>query len=801
MKRALLVFGFLFALGCGETALDAGLEAGEESTVSEVDAATAPFGDESDATPNVPDLENPLFCADCGISDDPCSGWSLDSKTCTCTPTSLIGEPCDDGNGCTEEDTCGESGSCVGAINVICDDGEGCTTDACDPATGCVFEEVSDGSACNDGDTCTLVDSCQNGACVGSEVPCPEDDNPCTVPGGCDDITGDCLFLDVPDGTLCEDGNLCTDEDQCVAGLCVSEVETECFDNNPCTDDGCTPKTGCSYYPNQDFCNDGSLCTSNDQCVQGQCNGTVLACDDGIQCTNDGCNPESGCVHEVVDLPCEDGNPCTLGDSCEEAFCVSGTQKVCNDNNTCTSEYCDLDTGDCQFGYNSKVCDDGNECTGEDTCTFGVCEGLNAVNCSDGNPCTLDTCGIGAGCNNVPTDNVACDDNNVCTTGDTCTAGSCAGTESSETECNDGNVCTTDSCDGATGCIHTPANGVPCDDGNTCTTTDVCNQSICVGGSAPNCDDGNVCTADGCDTEGGCTHTDIAASCDDNNACTTIDVCDGGTCTGGVPPQCDDGNMCTTESCDAAEGCLNLANTAGCDDGDACTLGDECQNTVCTSGAAANCDDGIPCTVDACDGIVGCTSTPDDSLCTSGELCITDTCDPNAGCLSENTPNCCGNGLIEGTEECDDGNPVNGDECSEDCLIEATGGGCFQDWLVGTSCNGVNYGNGCSPQDTGYHFIGVIDGYACWWHHKNQAWNTSSASNFWQLGEHFGATPGIGLCGWCFEKSETPVLSSLNSCDGYFDQNNVGAWGWCAESNANSVGFVCVPDVDNGNCP
>ena len=143
-----------------------------------------------------------------------------------------------------------------------------------------------------------------------------------------DEATGECQMLDVPDGTLCEDGNDCTDEDQCVSGECISEVDTVCDDANPCTDDGCNPKGGCTFFPNQEFCDDGSLCTANDQCLQGQCKGEVLECDDGNACTNDGCDPESGCVHVPVDVPCEDGNPCTLNDQCIDGQCQNGPKDV-----------------------------------------------------------------------------------------------------------------------------------------------------------------------------------------------------------------------------------------------------------------------------------------------------------------------------------------------------------------------------------------------------------------------------------------------------------------------------------------
>ena len=67
---------------------------------------------------------------------------------------------------------------------------------------------------------------------------------------------------------------------------CDGDVDEDaCDDGNPCTDDGCTPKSGCTFYPNQEFCDDGTLCTTNDKCLQGQCKGDVLECDESMVLT------------------------------------------------------------------------------------------------------------------------------------------------------------------------------------------------------------------------------------------------------------------------------------------------------------------------------------------------------------------------------------------------------------------------------------------------------------------------------------------------------------------------------------
>ena len=62
--------------------------------------------------------------------------------------------------------------------------------------------------------------------------------------------------------------------------------------------------------------------------------------------------------------------------------------------------------------------------------------------------------------------------------------------------------------------------------------------------------------------------------------------------------ECDDSNPCTDDMC-VAGSCESAPNTAGCDDGDVCTVQDTCQATTCV-GQPMNCDDANVCTKDYC---------------------------------------------------------------------------------------------------------------------------------------------------------------------------------------------------------
>ena len=57
------------------------------------------------------------------------------------------------------------------------------------------------------------------------------------------------------------------------------------------------------------------------------CECVSVNCDDANACTDDGCSPLSGCTHANNAASCDDGNPCTTGDACGGGVC-SGTPGV-----------------------------------------------------------------------------------------------------------------------------------------------------------------------------------------------------------------------------------------------------------------------------------------------------------------------------------------------------------------------------------------------------------------------------------------------------------------------------------------
>ena len=203
-------------------------------------------------------------------------------------------------------------------------------------------------------------------------------------------------------------------------------------------------------------------------------------------------------------------------------------------------------------------------------------------------------------------------------------------------------VCTLGVCNASTGvCESQAANETgACDDGDACTTADSCVSGVCTGGPPLNCVDGNVCTTDSCDSVLGCQNVANTAPCDDSDACTTGDTCSAGACVGGAPPDCDDLNACTDDSCSTLLGCQNVNNTLPCDDGDACTTVDACSGGACVGVSPLNCDDLDVCTTDSCDALLGCQNIQNTAACDDGDACTTgDTCSVGV-CVGGAPPNC-----------------------------------------------------------------------------------------------------------------------------------------------------------------
>jgi cysteine-rich repeat protein len=159
--------------------------------------------------------------------------------------------------------------------------------------------------------------------------------------------------------------------------------------------------------------------------------------------------------------------------------------------------------------------------------------------------------------------------------------------------------------------------GERCDDGNPGSgdgcrpdcTVEACGDGIL--DPKEECDDGNASDGDCCSRA--CGAAADGTPCDDGNACTAGDECARGVCEPGAPLLCPPSTSCLIAFCDALSGgCAETpkANGITCSDGDPCTAGDACRDGACLAGAPRLCDDGDACTQDGCDPDDGCVHLP-----------------------------------------------------------------------------------------------------------------------------------------------------------------------------------------------
>ena len=150
-------------------------------------------------------------------------------------PTKDNNTICNDGNACTQTDTC-QSGICTGANPIICIASDQChNAGVCDSSNGiCNNPEKNDGATCNDGNACTQTDTCQSGSCSGTNpIICSILDQ-CHNAGVCDPSNGVCDNPAKDDGSSCNDQNACTQSDSCSSGTCIGSDLIVCVAFDQC---------------------------------------------------------------------------------------------------------------------------------------------------------------------------------------------------------------------------------------------------------------------------------------------------------------------------------------------------------------------------------------------------------------------------------------------------------------------------------------------------------------------------------------------------------------------------------------
>ncbi len=603
---------------------------------------------------------DPTIVACDSTGDGPCLHNTCDPANGKCSPTqSVNGASCQDGKGCTINDTCYNGVCTAGTLNDCAGAKDGCNGAACveDPNAvagfKCVAMPLDVTVSCDaDGNGCTANDHCSAGKCVaGDAVNCAGVAGNCQV-GTCKS-TGvnafTCQTSPAADNAACDDSQLCTVGDFCKSGKCQPGTGSyDCTAQSGFCSLGVCDKTtnagfgACVPTPQNDGqpCDaDSNGCTQGDKCVQGSCvPGTTPDCTASTTDCATGACKQSGtstytCVGapKVDKLPCEaDQNGCTVGDACLSGKCVAGPTKDCSAQ------------------------------TSADGCQVGTCQSLG----NSQNTCVVVAATVGTVCNA---------DGSGCTKGDACNAlGACV--PGPAVDCNTlTNACATGNC------VSTSAqtfvcsgaakpNGTVCDaDGTGCTQNDACASGTCVAGAAVNCGVSSVqCVQKKCSSLAFdkylCQDLAVAdlTACDaDSNGCTVGDSCYGGACAAGAtqtcatyqkecsvascastgsssfncnvvaatsygplspavacvstdsPTTCPTGYKCLESDSTTHAGLCSPTVQLTCNDGSACTTGDYCTGGNCVGGTTTLCDDKDPCTTDACDSKSGtCVYTP-----------------------------------------------------------------------------------------------------------------------------------------------------------------------------------------------
>ncbi|MDI1429166.1 Kelch repeat-containing protein [Polyangium sorediatum] len=153
----------------------------------------------------------------CAPSDDCHVAGVCDPVTGCSNPAKPDGAACNDANACSKTDLC-QAGTCVGTTPVVCDPIDAChDIGTCDPVTGqCSTPLKPEGASCDDGNACTQTDTCQVGVCLGADpITCAPPDA-CHEEGACNVVSGMCAYPTKPEGAACPGGT-------CAAGVCVHD--------------------------------------------------------------------------------------------------------------------------------------------------------------------------------------------------------------------------------------------------------------------------------------------------------------------------------------------------------------------------------------------------------------------------------------------------------------------------------------------------------------------------------------------------------------------------------------------------
>lgn len=338
-------------------------------------------------------VPNPLIIVLPCIDNDVCTDNVCDPPTGAC---SYPPRNCDDGNACTI-DSCDSALGCVHEEK-ICD--FACLGDECDPATGGCGPILEAGTSCDDGDECTQDDTCFYGICSGT---------PCSVTETCCPGQG-CVDLSMDSNNCGACGNVCDNSvcfqgacfDGCVIGAAAYLNGARNPANNCQLCDVSFSRT--DWKPLSLLDNPGNpgayVCHLGDCfngfCLNGACSsfsGVSTGCPSST-CATSSCHPVS---QQCVITPQNEGGACTpplVSEACKSSTsgtCQSGQCVALPDNEggSCDPGSIPAGANPACYSSNSGVCDSAGNCipqrrTGASCespifapCEVGTCKEVN----------------------------------------------------------------------------------------------------------------------------------------------------------------------------------------------------------------------------------------------------------------------------------------------------------------------------------------------------------------------------------------------------------------------------------------
>ena len=303
---------------------------------------------------------------------------------------SSAGTSCNASNVCTENDSCDGGGTCVEGNAVFCPLPAQCQVSlGCTHPAGCQYANAADGTFCDDGAAATTPDTCQSGVCVSGPIAACPTGPLCTGPGVRSNVTGNCDYPILPNGTPCTNPDPCSQAAECQAGFCVITTNVTCGSPASCFAAGtCIPGTGCTSAPLPvgTACDDGNPCTAGTTCNSlQQCTGgsTTLSCPAPSQCLFNAVpqNVSGVCQCPLVyspradGTPCDDGDPCTENDFCLGGGCVGGSPTSCPGDACNFATTCSPLSGCYNPRPDGTTCTLSNPCFLNPQCTNGTCTG------------------------------------------------------------------------------------------------------------------------------------------------------------------------------------------------------------------------------------------------------------------------------------------------------------------------------------------------------------------------------------------------------------------------------------------